>query len=78
MAKTRGCRSRHQTSLIGSAQRRLHRHRGEEDAAYKEVGEGRGWTCDDIILGIGRYMEEATGGTVDVLLLGCVGGETLI
>jgi len=26
----------------------------------------------------GRYMEEATGGTVDVLLLGCVGGETLI
>jgi hypothetical protein len=23
-------------------------------------------------------MEEATGGTVDALLLGCVGGETLI
>lgn len=25
-----------------------------------------------------RYVEESTGGTVDVLLLGCVGGETVV
>jgi hypothetical protein len=25
-----------------------------------------------------RYVDETTGGTVDVLLLGCVGGETVI
>jgi hypothetical protein len=25
-----------------------------------------------------RYLEKTTGGTVDALLLGCVGGETLI
>jgi len=25
-----------------------------------------------------RYLEESTGGTVDVLLLGCLGGETVV
>ena len=61
----------------------------EPNVDYIGIGEKRMWPAKKsekaeggramILFEVfGRYMEEATGGTVDVLLLGCVGGETLI
>jgi hypothetical protein len=44
----------------------------------KKAEKARGGRAMVLFEEFDRYVEEMTGGTVDVLLLGCVGGATLV